>query len=187
MIYIDDNPRRFTPEEITSMIQRFPRQRREGLCRCANEAVRRQGALAYSLLCRGLRREYGIAEPPEFHYGEHGKPSLAQHPGIHFNLSHCKAAVACAISDRPVGIDIEGIREAKPPLVRHTMSEREAHLILSSPDPDLEFTLLWTRKEALLKWAGRGIAADMRDVLAGPHPAIVTTVCGPYVYSIVNP
>ena len=45
------------------------------------------------------------------------------------------------------------------------MSEAENRRIVAADDSDTEFTLLWTRKEALLKLTGEGITDDMKTVL----------------------
>lgn len=164
-LYVDDDLQRFSAGEIESLISGFPRQRRERLLGYSNLEARRQGALAYLLLCKALRELYRL-EAPDFAFTEHGKPYLPDHPDIHFNLSHCRTAVACALSPEPIGVDIESIRTAKEALVRHTMSEEEARTILSAHQPNLQFTILWTRKEALLKLRGTGIATDLRSVLA---------------------
>ena len=66
---------------------------------------------------------------------EHGKPSIVGHPNIFFNLSHCKEAVICAVSDQPVGVDVEGIREYKESLVDYTMNDEEIAQIHSAEDP----------------------------------------------------
>ncbi len=184
MVYIDDRLQRFTTAEVDSLIATFPPQRAELLARYRNESARRQGALAYFLLCRALREDFGIAEPPVFSFGEHGKPFLAEHPDLHFNLSHCRVAVACAVSSSPVGIDIESIRKARPDLVRRTMNDDEAQSIISSSDPDREFTILWTRKEAVLKLSGRGIVDDMKSVLTTAFSvSVTTTVRDAYIFS----
>ena len=92
---------------------------------------------------------------PTFLYNEHGAPRLEQGPC--FSISHCKHAIAVAISEKPVGIDIEHIRTAKPELVARTMNEQEQNVIWSAPSPDVAFTRLWTQKEAVLKMQGTGI------------------------------
>ena len=84
-----------------------------------HEQGRKTCAAAYLLLCEGLRKEYGITEKPVFEYGEHGKPSIVGHPEICFNISHCREAVLCALSDKPIGVDIESIREYKDTLVHY--------------------------------------------------------------------
>ena len=48
-------------------------------------------------------------EDPIFKKGEFNKPYISNYQDIHFNLSHSKNLVACAVSDAPVGVDIEYI------------------------------------------------------------------------------
>ncbi|MCD7721474.1 MAG: 4'-phosphopantetheinyl transferase superfamily protein [Prevotellaceae bacterium] len=184
-LYVDDDLQRFSNEEIESLIRQFPKQRRETLLAYRNLEARRQGALAYLLLCNALRERFGL-EAPDFAFNEHGKPFFLNYPDIHFNLSHCRNAVACALSREPIGVDIESIRTAKPAIVRHTMSDEEARTILSAADPNLQFTILWTRKEALLKLRGTGIAADLPGVLTDCDAHIDTTIHDTFVCSVAQ-
>ena len=92
---------------------------------------------------------------PLFLYNEHGAPRLEHGPC--FSISHCKHAIAVAISEKPIGIDIEHIRAAKPELVERTMNEQEQNEIWTAASPDIAFTRLWTQKEAVLKMQGTGI------------------------------
>lgn len=103
-----------------------------------------------------------------FNYNEHGKPSIAGHPEIHFNISHCQSAIAVAVSDKPIGIDIESYRDADASLIRHVMNPAEAALIEADADPRAAFIRLWTQKEAVLKLRGTGIIDNLQDVLQGP-------------------
>ena len=92
---------------------------------------------------------------PTFFYNEQGAPCLEHGPC--FSISHCKHGIAVAVSEKPIGIDIEHIRTAKPELVARTMNEQEQNEIWSAPSPDVAFTRLWTQKEAVLKMQGTGI------------------------------
>ena len=173
MILIDDQIQEYTPEEIARWTDELPEWRRKQVLAYKNDMGRRQSLLAYRLLCQGLREEYGIMEQPTFVYNEHGKPSLALPPtggdgeGLHFSLSHCKEGVCCAISDRPVGIDIESAnRKISDSVIRYSMNEGEQTLIRESDDPQRTFLRLWTQKEAVLKRLGTGIRDDMRDILS---------------------
>ena len=183
MIYLDDDIAHFDFEAALPLLSR---QRQTQALQFRFEQERKQCAMAYLLLCKGLREEYGITEPPLFAYGEAGKPYLPDHADIHFNISHCREAVVCALSDRPVGVDIECVREYDASLMDFTMNETEKEQILRSPHPDLAFIRLWTRKEAVLKCSGQGLVDDMRHVL-DERPAELVTNTGPeghYVYSI---
>ena len=151
--------------DLTAALQDISGQRREQALKFKYELGQRLCVLAYRLLKQALREEYGIEENPLFEYNEHGKPSLIGHPGIFFNLSHCKEAVVCVISDSPVGVDVESIREYKESLVRYTMNDSEIQEIESSENPASTFIRLWTMKEATIKLLGTGISDGMKDVL----------------------
>jgi 4'-phosphopantetheinyl transferase len=183
MLYLNDNIQDFCLEKA---LQQLSEQRREQALRFKYELGQRTCAAAYLLLCEGLRKEYGIEEKPVFEYGEHGKPFIVGHPEIHFNLSHCREAVICMLSDRPVGVDVESVREYKDSLVRYTMNKDEVEQILQAKRPDIEFIRFWTMKEAVLKLSGEGISNDLKGVLNSLSSKL-TTVVSPderYVYSI---
>ena len=184
MIYINDHIGDFDFEASLPLLSE---QRREQALKFKHELGRKTCAAAYLLLCEGLRKEFGITEQPIFDYGEHGKPFIVGHPDIHFNMSHCREAVVCVVSDRPVGIDVESIREYSDSLARYTMNDEELAVINAAPSPAVAFIRLWTMKEALLKRSGEGIGgSDIKQVLNGCHPPI-TTVEHPtlhYIYSV---
>ena len=105
----------------------------------------------------------GLSHPFRFEYNEHGKPFLADHPDIHFNISHCKNGIAVAVADQPIGIDIESYRQVSDALLRYTMNEEEQHIIQTSEDPIRTFTEYWTKKEAVFKLRGTGITHDLQQ------------------------
>lgn len=182
MIYIDEHPLDF---DLQTALQLVSAERREQALRFRHEQGQRLSVCAYRLLQTALKREYGIDEKPHFSYGEHGKPMLTDHPDIHFSLSHCREAVACAISQHPIGIDIERIRKYDRSLVEYTMNEEEQQQIADSPEPESAFTRLWTMKESLLKFEGTGIRNDLKSVLQNTtchfhtimQPQYVCTIC----------
>lgn len=183
MVYVDDRIWEF---DLDAGLAEISEQRREQALRFKHELGRRQCVLAYLLLKRALREAYGITENPVFAYGEHGKPALVGHPDIHFNLSHCREAVVCAVSNRPVGVDVESVGRYRESLVRYTMSEAEQQAIREADDPALTFTRLWTMKEARLKLTGEGIGHALKDVLddASFHYETVVSADRKYVYSL---
>ncbi len=183
MIYLNDDIAGF---DFKAALPLLSDQRREQALKFKYELGRKTCAMAYLLLCEGLRQEYGITERPVFDYGEHGKPIIVGHPDIHFNVSHCREGVICVVSDRPVGVDIESIREYKESLVRYTMNDCEVQQIEQAEHPEVEFIRLWTMKEAVLKLSGKGIVDNMKGVLTG-HEQIETVYNEEkkYIYSVV--
>ena len=183
-MYVDDHLWDF---DLATALQEISAQRREQALRYRHELGQRQCVLAYLLLKRALREEFGIADNPVFVYGEHGKPVLADYPDIHFSLSHCREAVTCAVSSRPVGIDVESVRPLKESLVRYTMSETEQQKIFGAENPALMFTRLWTMKEARLKLTGEGIINDMKHALDDAALFRFETTIDPelhYIYTV---
>ena len=151
--------------DLDAALGKISRQRREQAVKFKHELGQRLCVLAYQLLKQGLSEVYGIEENPVFEYNEHGKPSIIGHPEICFNLSHCKEAAICAISDQPVGVDVESVRSFNESLVRYTMNEDEIRQIESSEDQAVAFIRLWTMKESAMKLIGTGISNDMKHVL----------------------
>ncbi len=181
MIYLNDDIAHFDLEQALPLLSE---QRREQCLKFRHEQGRKTCAAAYLLLRQALREEYGLLEAPLFDYGEHGKPVLRQWPRIHFNLSHCKEAAICVVSDKPVGVDIESIHRYSESLARYVMNDAEMETILHADNPAFEFTKLWTRKEAVVKLSGHGISNDMKPVLTRFAGEIQTVVTDHYVYSI---
>ena len=165
ILCLNDHIADLSEEQTERLINSLPEWRREQALRYKHLQGRKECAIGYVELLRGLRERFDINEMPAFAYKEHGKPYLKEHPDIHFSISHCKEAVGCFVSNRPCGLDIERIRTAKPDLVRHTMSPEEAEGIFSNPFPDVAFTRIWTQKEAVLKLKGTGIVDDLHSVL----------------------
>ena len=116
----------------------------------------------------------------EWKFNEYGKPFVEG--GQEFSLSHCKFGIAVAVDNKPIGIDIESIRDLRPELVERTMNEAEQAQIGESA---VEFTKLWTKKEAYLKYLGTGIIDDLRHVLDNTGNAqFETTIRTNYIYTI---
>ena len=165
IVCINDHIAEMSEEQTERLINSLPEWRREVALRYKHLQGRRECAVGYIELLRGLRECFGINSSPSFSYNEHGKPFLKEYPDLFFSISHCREAVGCFIADQPCGLDIEYIRKAKPDLVRHTMNQEETEAIFSAESPDIAFTRLWTRKEAVLKLLGMGIIDDLHSVL----------------------
>ena len=170
--------------DLEAALKDISEQRREQALKFRHELGQRLCVLAYQLLKQGLREEYGITENPIFEYNEHGKPSIVGHPEICFNLSHCKEAVVCVISDQPVGVDVESIREYKESLVRYTMNDEEIREIEPSENPAATFIRLWTMKEATMKLIGTGISNDMKTVIDTTKYKYTPVERQQYIYTI---
>lgn len=109
---------------------------------------------------------------------------------MHFNLSHCREAVICVTNDSPVGVDIECVSAYDEEVARYAMNADELEQIHCSPRPDVAFTRLWTRKEAVLKCSGQGLVSqtELRNILLSNSLSLFTVESPDlrYVYSVCS-
>ena len=168
-LIVRDNLGGYLPEDLERDISQLPSWRGEQALKYRHFQGQRDCTISYLLLCQALEDEYGITDKPTFLIGEHGKPSLQEYPHIHFNLSHCANAIACAVGDIPIGIDVESTRrKVSDALMRHTMSPREQEEIAGDP---IRFFRFWTQKEALVKLRGTGLQDHLHDLLLPQNTA----------------
>lgn len=116
-------------------------------------------ALARHLLWQRFRIPYTAA----ISYGPYGKPYLADYINVHFNISHSGQYVACGVCDRPVGVDIQKIVPYRSEIAAHVCNLSEMAHLNACAAPAMEFTRIWTKKEAFAKLTGGGIAGGLRD------------------------
>ena len=110
---------------------------------------------AYLLLKKQLN-ELNITNPI-FKTGKYGKAYISNYPNIHFNLSHSGKYVACAISDTPIGVDIEyNDPQIDLNIAKHYFFNSEYKRIIKSENPSDEFFNYWVLKESYMKYTGQG-------------------------------
>jgi phosphopantetheinyl transferase len=102
-------------------------------------------AAVYALLARLVREEYGVPLP-EIQKTPAGKPFFPDRPDIHFSLSHTLTHVLAAVSDAPVGVDIETVRPRRAGLAVRVCAPEELALF--------DFFDLWVLKESYIKLYG---------------------------------
>lgn len=169
-----DNMSTMTEEDVTRLLSLVGPQRRD-------KALRYTHLLGQWTTLKTAEMLQELSDTPElfkqdWRYNEYGKPYLAGGP--EFSISHCRAGVAVAIDDKPIGIDIETIRPYKEDLAHKVMNEEEQKMIDEVPEEEktIVFTRLWTQKEAVLKLRGTGIVDDLKQVLVGVKEKLNTTV-----------
>lgn len=109
--------------------------------------------------------------------GPYGKPFLPALPGFEFSLSHSGGWVICAVSDTPVGADLELPHPMRAGFAARFCTPEEQILLRRRPD---WFCDLWMCKEAVMKCSGFGLSLSPRDIpLSGfPAPRLTAPVRG---------
>lgn len=96
---------------------------------------------------------------------QNGKPYLVKQSDIHFNISHSKDYVVCAIALQSVGIDIQFHKEIRlEGVAKRALSEAEYKRFVNADDPQLFFYESWAKKESFIKWTGEGLRKDLRTL-----------------------
>lgn len=117
------------------------------------------------LICSSL---YEKNEELLFTTNSYGKPYIKGVQNFHYNISHTLDAIVVATSRYPVGVDIEHIRTFDGRIVERFFCQNEAEYIKSSRENQQDrFYEIWTKKEAYVKWIGKGLSVPLNsfDVL----------------------
>lgn len=128
----------------------LPAERQEQLDATRNERVRAQRYTAWITLLAGLRFSRGL-DAADANLKKHASGKWTSDKcGI--SISHCKTAVAAAVADGAVGVDIEPGSDARytEKLLRRIETDAERALFSDLP-AEQRIAAIWTRKEAAFK------------------------------------
>ena len=154
----------------------LPDWRREQMLAIKHLRGRVQCAVGWLLvnhcqMSEGGSSQLNVARNDIWVYNEHGKPYFADKKNLFFSISHCKGAVAVAIDDKEIGVDIEEISRYKESLESYVLNEDEVPRCARNDNRKEAFIEVWTQKEAVFKLLGTGITHDIKEVLKN-HPEI---------------
>ena len=150
-----------TEHALKTALDILPGWRREYVCKQKNFSDRVNGAFAYLLLQKLAADGFGIADTAPFTYGEHGKPYFSESM-LKFSISHCKNAVAAAVSMYETGVDVTDKRKISEALVSRICSDEELKRFNASEDKQLYLCRLWCEKESLAKLDGSGFTKGFK-------------------------
>ena len=141
--------------------EEFTAYRREKLAALRVPDKRRQSVGAELLLRQALADAApGFPWPPEIRAGEYGKPAWNVE-GLFFSLSHSGRLAACAVADRPLGLDLQKPEPYREALARRFFAPEEQAYLLASANRDRDFCRIWTMKEAWIKAVGTGLRTPL--------------------------
>lgn len=146
-------------ERFQTLYHQVSAQRREKVDRMRFDKDKRLSLGAGALLNAALSAE-GVSDFT-MTSGQNGKPRLAHHADIHFNLSHSGTRVMCAVSDSAIGCDVEQIREMDMKIARRFFYAGEYETLMQCKDSEERSALFfryWTLKESFMKATGLGFA-----------------------------
>lgn len=151
-------------ERFEAMLPYVSKEKREriGKFRFFSDA---QNCLLGDILARAeICRATGLANGQlVFGKNKYEKPYLQGHPEVNFNISHCSHYVALAVDSKPVGIDIECVKPFSENIAKRFFAADEVSYINAEAGGlrCRRFFEVWTKKEALIKWEGKGLSKPL--------------------------
>lgn len=103
--------------------------------------------------------------------GENNKPYF-ENDHCHFSISHCGDYAAVVVCEKlPAGIDVEVISSLALRLSPKFMNEREMTFLTQDVEIDRKIaTAIWSVKEAVFKWYGKGKVDFRKDIVVEESP-----------------
>ncbi len=144
------------PDKTKIKASIYPKARGEEILSCRNERVQIEKYYVWRLLLHAIERSFGLkAKKLRFEKKENGQWIC---DACCFSLSHSGELVAVAVSQRPVGIDVE---LATPKSLRaaeklFSPAEWDAYMTLGDAEKADAFVRRWTEKESMFKKRGEG-------------------------------
>jgi 3-oxoacyl-(acyl-carrier-protein) synthase/phosphopantetheinyl transferase/malonyl CoA-acyl carrier protein transacylase len=134
--------------------------------------LRRENIISRIALKDGVRscaaQGKAMLYPVEFSclHDENGKPyvkgygraaEMVDH--LHISLAHKSETAIAIVSDRPVGVDLEKLKDTTAGFIKMICTEREIEMLGASGNPE-EAMRFWVAKEAYAKMKGTGLLGN---------------------------
>ena len=137
--------------------------------RMADKTKRAQSLTAGLLLQHGAREHLGDAAPAgvyKVEKDEKGRPYFPDLPEVHFSIAHSGDMAVCAVSDVPVGVDIQEWRDMKADVAKRFFHPAEAEHLkhLGGDEYKKDFFALWCLKESYIKYTGNGLSQGLDEL-----------------------
>lgn len=147
-VYAFDRGKEILPEELLVFLPPWRRERTERL----KHPPARQESLAAGLLLDHVMDRWGVSPWEPVTTLPAGKPVFAGREDMWFSLSHSGRYALCAVSNLPVGADVQLMRPVNLSMARR-LHPQERDWLSRQAEEEREdaFFRLWTRKEAWVK------------------------------------
>jgi len=112
------------------------------------------------MIAESIRRRLGVGGEIKILRTELGKPYIENMP-IYVGVTHTDDTVIIALDDKNFGIDCEckdRTQKNAEKIAERYFTENELRCILDSADKDKMFLDIWVKKEAYVKFTGRGLS-----------------------------
>ncbi len=135
---------------LAKKLKYLPESKLNRIANFKNEKDKKLSVASYLLLKKVLGRQFIRYHYYDFKYLDNGKP-IIEGKKINFSISHSGDYVAVAISKKPVGVDIQEMRDIDFNARKLVFNEQDEKLFQESANKVDTFYSLWVSKEAKFK------------------------------------
>ncbi len=147
--------------ELDKWFKEMSEEKKNAVLKLQKAETANQRIVADAMVRRALSEISGIkTDEISFSTNEFGKP-YAENADVQFSVSHSGDAVICAVSDKPVGVDIEKIRDVSFKTAERFATAEELEYIGENAE---RFFEIWTLKEAYFKCIGTGLDSSVKSI-----------------------
>lgn len=159
-LYVADIKKLPDPLLNSELLHKLPQQRQQRIHDMKQEKSRKQ-SMGAGLLLQKVLALYHIHDS-QVKPDKNGKPVVE---GLEFNLSHSGDLAICAVSDKPIGCDVEELREAPKGMAERYFSETEQAFVnsFSGDEYNRAFFQIWTMKEGYVKMTGEALRLPFKE------------------------
>ncbi len=140
--------------ELVNIEKVVPTEREKEINECSNAKIKSEKYCVWKLLERALHDSTGVKpDLTALKRGDNGKwYGLSKE----FSLSHSNGVVAVAVSDKPVGVDVQFVKEINHSTVSKILSKQELEEleILPKQERTAKIIEIWAKKESDFKRVG---------------------------------
>lgn len=157
MFFLIKNINDYSEDELKNFFYEIPIYKQEKIKKYKSEKEIKMSIIGEIILKELLKKNYNLNyNRLIFKTNKNGKPFIAN-SNVFFNISHSKEYIIVAISNNPIGVDIEKKRKISNNMIKYITNESEKNYILSSKDFLNTFFKLYVLKEAYIKMLGLNI------------------------------
>ncbi len=148
-VYID----KISKYDFSSKV--YPKERLSEILACKSEKVRNQKYASWKLLEYALKTSFNLnLNELNFTKTEKGKWECDK---AHFSISHTDNLVCVAVSDSPIGVDVEKVRKINLVIKSKILAkeELETYSLIKKEDKLDYLFCVWTGKESVYKFSSQ--------------------------------
>jgi len=177
---------KISDEEFEELYLKSEKSRQKKADKLKKKPAKKLSIAAGELVRNAISEEFNIEKDKiRFCVGKNGKP-YTKSAEVEFSISHSKNIAVCAISDKPVGIDVEYIHGVNLSIVQKCFARDEQNYVFEDREKTRQrFFEIWTRKEAYVKLHGTGVSHFPEFSVMG-NEDIETYVKNRYVVSVAT-